>query len=87
MNAKEHIGAIAEPVYDVRTSIICQDNYCEKNGLPHFAPYDGVCYSCHKNIYSPRLIDGTDEYSGIPTYKAGCQLITGCPHCHYSFCE
>lgn len=88
MIASDHIESMGEPVYDVRASIICQRNYCENNRLPHFAPSDGVCFRCHNNIYSPRLVRGTkDQYTGIPTYKAGCQLITGCPHCNYSFCE
>ena len=91
MNASDHIGSMGEPKYDVRTSIICQRRYCEEHNLPHFAPSDGVCYHCHNNIYSPHIVYGQrgskDTYTGIPTYQAGCQLITGCPHCNYSFCE
>lgn len=79
------------PVYDIRLSIIVQRNYCEKHQLPHFAPSDGVCFHCHNNIYWPHKVgdadDGTEIYSGIPTSKAANQLITGCPHCFYSFCE
>lgn len=85
------IGGLGEPAYDIESSIICQRNYCERNALPHFAPFDGICWCCHKNIYSPvavrNPITGEYTYTGIPTYRAGCQLITGCPHCNYSFCN
>lgn len=88
MSANDHIGGMGEPAYDVRSSIICQRNYCEKHNLPQFAPSDGVCYHCHNNIYRPRMVKGDPNKStGIPTFRAGCFLITGCPHCNYSFCE
>ena len=84
----EYIGSMGEPSYDVNASIACQKRYCEKNGYPMFAPADGVCYSCGRNIYSPRLARGNpDVYTGIATFRAGCTLITGCPHCNYSFCD
>ena len=85
------VGGMAEPKYDVMSSIACQKKYCEENGYPMFAPPDGVCYFCGKNIYSPRLAKGygghKETYTGIPTFRAGCILITGCPHCNYSFVE
>lgn len=91
MNANDHMGGMGEPEYDVRTSIICQRKYCEQHNYPHFAPSDGVCYRCHNNIYLPRTtrnpVTGKDTYTGIATFQAGCQLITSCPHCNYSFCE
>lgn len=55
-----------------------QEEYCEENNLPHFAPKDGRCYKCGKNIYS---------VDGISIESAGKHLITGCPFCHYSYCE
>lgn len=83
-----NIGWMGEPSYDVKSSIACQERYCKENGYPMFAPSDGICYRCGRNIYSPHLIRGTnDKYSGIPTFRAGCTLITGCPHCHYSYCD
>lgn len=64
-----------------------QAEYCRGAGLPHFAPADGRCYRCHAQIYEsqPRT-DGTVS-RGIDVYRAGHSLITGCPHCHYSFVE
>ena len=53
-----------------------QKEYCDENRLPHFAPKSGRCYRCNKQIYE--LID---------LEKASNTLITGCPHCHYSFCD
>ena len=47
-----------------------QIKYCEEHNDPMFAPTDGICWSCN------RQIPDTDE-----------KLITGCPHCHHSFCE
>jgi hypothetical protein len=44
----------------------------------HFAPSDGQCYDCRKNIYQ-----NYGERSGW----TGESYVTGCPHCHYSFCE
>jgi len=68
---------------------------------PHFAPSDGVCFRCHKNIYqnfgwkdegySRKLagLDGeeVDRITGISLEKASSQLITGCPHCNRSYCD
>ena len=65
---------------DVRAGA-AQSRYCEANDAPHFAPYwsnDYRCYHCHRNIYAE---------GGISVEEAGSRLITGCPFCHYSFCE
>lgn len=88
MRMNDHVGGIGEPAYDVRTSIICQKKYCEQRNLPMFAPSDGICYNCRRNIYLPHSNSGKpNTYTGIPAFRAGCFLITGCPHCNYSFCE
>lgn len=72
--------------FNVKKSIEEQSAFCKTNGYPHFAPYDGVCFNCHKNIYVE--INYGDGYkSGIDTEKATKSLVTGCPHCHYSYCE
>ena len=42
-----------------------------------FAPPSGYCYSCRRQIYD------TDDRKE----KALKELVTGCPHCHYSFVE
>ena len=45
---------------------------CEKVDFPHFAPSDGICCSCRKQIYN--VLDGKKP-------------ITGCPYCYRSYCE
>lgn len=45
---------------------------CETRGLPHFAPADGVCWSCHRQIYEA---------------MDGASYVTGCPFCHRSYCD
>lgn len=52
-----------------------QEKYCEEHKLPHFAP-SRYCYRCHKDIYEK-----------ISVESAGNHLITGCPHCSWSFCD
>lgn len=44
----------------------------------HFAPHDGKCYSCGKNIYQ-----NYGERSG----HTGTSYVTGCPHCSKSYCD
>lgn len=88
MRAIDHVGGVGTPKYDVRSSVICQQNYCNKHNLPMFAPSDGICYHCGRNIYLPHSESGKPgTYTGIPTFRAGCYHITGCPHCNYSFCD
>jgi len=53
-----------------------QADYCKRTGLPDFAPKNGICYSCHRQIY---------QY--ISEKKASTELITGCPICHRSYCD
>ena len=45
-----------------------------------FAPSDGKCYRCNNNIY-----ENTSTTSGYSVERASREMITGCPHCHYSF--
>lgn len=76
--------------YNVRVSIESQKKLCETKKLPLFAPYDGVCWNCHKNIYEPfkqsRDNDGV-SITGITTAQAGTELVTGCPHCCRTYCD
>lgn len=68
--------------FNVFKSIKEQEDYCKNNHLPHFAPYDGVCWNCGKNIY-----ESDERGFGITTKKASSDLITGCPHCFKSYCD
>jgi dCMP deaminase len=45
---------------------------------PNFAPGDGVCWSCHSNVFAH------ESLSGLAILKT---TITGCPWCARSFCD
>jgi uncharacterized Zn finger protein (UPF0148 family) len=59
-----------------RSKAKMQRIHCEKNGYPQFAPPDGVCYWCGRQIYDK-----------ISEAVAQNNLITGCPWCYHSYCE
>lgn len=44
-----------------------------------FAPSNGICWRCGRNI--------AEGANGITLEKLGDYIITGCPHCNYSFCD
>ena len=70
--------------FDVNKSIKAQKELCDKKNYPHFAPMNGICYNCNRCIYLP--YDEKKEI-GVSVDKATNELITGCPHCHISYCE
>ena len=72
--------------FNVSEACAAQRTYCEQHGAPHFAPYDGVCYRCNRNIYRQYELQ-TGRATGISVEEAGNRLVTGCPHCYWSFCE
>lgn len=63
-----------------------QEEYCDAHEIPHFAPRDGHCYHCGRNIYLPTNGSRGTVY-GYSVEYAENHLITGCPHCNYSFVE
>ena len=67
---------MATTTYNIPEAIKAQDWYCKTKILPHFAPGNGICWSCHQNIYSEK---GRTRAAG--------QLITGCPFCSRSYCD
>lgn len=52
--------------------IIAQQDYCKEHDLPIFAPSDGHCWKCGRDIVD-------DEWA--------TELITGCKHCNISYCD
>ena len=75
-----------EPHYNTQEANRAQIKYCTENGCPHFAPRSGRCYRCGRDIY--QRIEWSGGYvTGISVEAAGSTLITGCPHCYYSFCD
>ena len=69
--------------YNRLEAVAAQKRYCQEHEVPHFAPDDGYCYHCDADIYAPITIAGRTY--GITVEHAGKTLITGCPHCNYSF--
>jgi hypothetical protein len=56
----------------ISTASRAQADLCASRGLPLFAPQDGVCWSCRRQIYEE--LDGKS-------------FVTGCPFCHRSYCD
>lgn len=73
--------------YNTKKAIEAQKEYCQRKGYPNFAPaYDGTCFRCNHDIYSEvKHSDG--RVTGISVEYAASHLITGCPHCNYSFVD
>lgn len=82
-----------EPVetFDPAKACEAQAKYCSEKGYPHFAPRNGVCWKCNKQIYQSakmKSFSGAEiEKPGISVERASRELITGCPHCNWSYCE
>lgn len=72
--------------YDTQRASAAQEKYCSDHGLPRFAPKSGTCPRCGRNIYDPHEYGGQIA-SGIDVESAGSRQITGCPHCHTTFCD
>lgn len=71
--------------FDVNKAAKAQKELQNSKRYPSFAPSDGVCFICKKNIY--KQIDHGKWKTGISVEKAATSLITGCPHCHWSYCD
>lgn len=90
-----------ENTFNVLKARTSQENYCKEKKLPHFAPESGRCWKCNRNIYEQigwkveygrRIqvpLDSKELHhtTGITVEKAGKELVTGCPHCNWSYCE
>ncbi|MCD7830698.1 MAG: hypothetical protein LUI01_00270 [Firmicutes bacterium] len=67
--------------YDPEKAVKAQEAFCKAEKIPLFAPIDGVCERCKRNIYLPV------HNLGYTLDEAGRKHITDCPHCHKSFCD
>ena len=73
-------------IFNPKQAAKAQEDYCELNECPMFAPRDGLCYRCGYNIFLP--FNGSHGATlGITVEEAGRKLITGCPICNYSYVE
>ena len=73
-------------MFDTRLAAEAQAKYCQERGYPNFAPCGGGCYHCGRDIYK-QIVWPDGNSTGITVESAGHGLVTGCPHCHYRFCE
>lgn len=58
----------------IQAAIEAQCAYCAEHKTPHFAPDNGVCWSCRRQIYEAEHCDGKS-------------YVTGCPWCSRSYCD
>jgi hypothetical protein len=85
-------------LFSIADGIINQKRITKEKDYPHFAPDDGYCWHCKKNIYVPLFWKPIDNFrteqckkedakfvTGI-TIEAAKKHITGCPHCHRTYC-
>lgn len=79
---------------EILKCIQAQREYASKNRAPYFAPGDGFCWKCKRNIYQNYKIISLSNgliYSqisdGYSLNRASSELITGCPHCSRSYCD
>lgn len=73
---------VKKTIKEIGNCITEQKKLCDERNFPHFAPKNGDCYHCGKNMYQNYVIKGRQSYG-----KDGKELITGCPHCHGSYCD
>lgn len=74
--------------YDNDMAAAAQTKYCDENHLPIFAPRDGICPACGRDIYALYIYTGRENRMyGISVETAGKTLITNCPHCKEAFRE
>lgn len=74
-----------QETFDAKASCAAQAKLCKEKGYPDFAPSNGVCYDCRRQIYEQ--IDHGEYKTGRSVEYATTTHITGCPHCHHSYCE
>lgn len=67
---------------EIKQACADQAALCKEMGYPNFAPLDGRCYRCYNNVYQDIERDGR-----IVKGYSGKEHVTGCPHCHRSYCD
>ena len=74
--------------YDAVEAARAQERYCNEHEITLFAPRNGWCYRCGRNIYEPYTYRGREDVTrGITVEEAGIRHITGCPHCNATFAD
>ena len=65
-----------EKLKTIQEKIAAQKKFQDEHKYPDFAPRNGICFRCRRQIYEV-----------ISFQKASTKLITGCPYCCYSYCN
>jgi hypothetical protein len=73
--------------FNVLYSMVAQERYCKEKEYPNFVPNNGICWKCNQQIYAEGKNRMGNLSKGISVEKAGSELITGCPHCNWSYCD
>ncbi len=74
-----------EKVFSPVAARKAQEEYCKNKRVPHFAPNDGVCFRCKKDIYQQHGLRGYE--TGISLNEANTTHVIYCPHCNFSYCN
>ncbi|HEC1651073.1 TPA: hypothetical protein R1156_003018 [Yersinia enterocolitica] len=74
---------MSQKAYSSNAAQKAQAEYCQNKGVPHFAPLNGICFRCKKDIYQQHSLNG--HSTGITVERAGSELVTYCPHCNRSY--
>lgn len=72
--------------FDRKKAATAQEQYCDEHECPRFAPADGNCPRCGRNIYEP-VKTKTGMVYGFSVEYAEQHLITGCPYCNATFVD
>jgi len=76
-----------DQIFDPTDAAKAQERYCDEHKIPLFAPHNGWCFNCCRNIYEPYTYRREPIVtSGITVEEAGSRHITSCPHCNATFC-
>lgn len=65
-----------EELIDLEVKKAIQERYCKEHKIPNFTPSDGICWSCHKQIFHK-----------LTKEQCESEHITGCPICCRSYCD
>ena len=77
-----------EKTYDTAEAVKAQERYCDEHEIPIFAPRNGLCSWCGRNIYAPSMYSPREgQTRGISVEEAGSRLITSCPRCNATFVD
>lgn len=55
-----------------------------------FAPKDGICWSCNRDIYKDYMISNPQlgqKEEKLSKGRTRGENVVGCPHCYRSFCD